>query len=29
VAGSAIFSSPSPADAYRELAALVAAPARV
>ena len=29
VAGSAIFSTPSPADAYRELAALVAAPARV
>jgi ribulose-phosphate 3-epimerase len=29
VAGSAIFSRPSPADAYRELAALVAAPARV
>jgi ribulose-phosphate 3-epimerase len=29
VAGSAIFSSPSPADAYRELTALVAGPARV
>ena len=29
VAGSAIFSRPSPADAYRELAALVASPTRV